>query len=392
MRYRCRGELAVHEDGFRVALVGAGYTERCVANQIRVLAHLGYWLQLRGLGAAQLDAERVEEYVAFRREQGHRLYCSARGLLPLLGHLRERGVVPAPIESVDSRPFAAVLSGFRCYLVEERKLKAATAQEYVYYAALFLSGLSSSVAGDLATLMPGDVVAVLRSLCGSRGHSRVKNFTSALRSLLRFLFINGDVPRDLSGSVLPAAGWRRRTLPKALDDADLRALIAGCGSRDRAIVALAVRLGLRAAEVAAVELSDLDWRLGEIRVSGKAGRVDRLPLPADVGEVIVDYLRHERPATSSRSVFITAVAPRKAISSNTVEGVVQRAGRRAGLGPIGPHRLRHTAATQLLRAGASMSDIGQVLRHEHMATTAVYAKVDLAALTPLAMPWPGATA
>lgn len=195
-----------------------------------------------------------------------------------------------------------------------------------------------------------------------------------------------------AGSVLPAAGWRRRALPRALGDDDLRALVACCGRRDAAIVALAVRLGLRAAEVAALALSDVDWRAGEVLVHGKGGRLDRLPIPADVGEAIVAYLSLERPLTSSRSVFITSVAPRRQISSKTVEGVVQRAARRAGLGPVGPHRLRHTAATQLLRAGASLSEIGQVLRHEHTATTAVYAKVNLAALTPLAMPWPEASA
>lgn len=388
MRRRCHGELAKHETGFEAALAEDGYAERSIAGQLRVLAHLDRWLELHGLVAAQLDAERVDRYVAFRRAEGHRLHRSARGLSPLLMHLRDQGVIPPSTEAADSRPFAPVVAQFRRFLLEERKLKAATAEDYEYYAELFLAGLPAAVLADLSLLEPGNVVAVVRSRCRSRGHSWVKNFTAALRSLLRFLFLNGDVPRDLTGSVFPAAGWRRRALPRALGDDNLRALIACCSRRDAAIVALAVRLGFRAAEVAALALSDLDWRAGEIVVHGKGGRVDRLPLPVDVGEAIVAYLAHERPPTSSRSVFITSVAPRRAISSKTVEGVVQRAGRRAGLGPIGPHRLRHTAATQLLRAGASMSEIGQVLRHEHMATTAVYAKVDLAALTPLAMPWP----
>src|SRR5262249_41209248 len=161
------------------------------------------------------------DYLAFRREQGHRLYRSARGLSLLLMHLRDQGVIPLSAEAADSRPFAAVLAQFRRYLLEERKLKAATAGDHEYYAALFLSGLRAPVRADLSLLEAGNVVAVVRSRCRSRGHSWVKNFTAALRSLLRFLFLNGDVPRDLSGSVLPTAGWRQRALPKALGDDDV---------------------------------------------------------------------------------------------------------------------------------------------------------------------------
>lgn len=391
MRYGCRGELARYEQDFRAALQDDGYAERVVGGQLRVLADLDSWLEANGLALAQMDAARVEDYLAFRRGQGHRLYRSTRGLAPLLTFLRGRSALPPAGNGVDSRPFATTLAAFRRYLLEERRLRTATAEDYEHYAALFLSGLPGQVAADLSLLDAGRVVAVVRSLCRSRGRSWVKNFTTGLRSLLRFLFLNGDLPGDLSRSVLPATSWRRRALPRALDDDELRALVACCSCRDAAIVALAVRLGLRSAEVAALTLSDVDWRAGEVVVHGKGGHLDRLPLPADVGEAVVAYLK-ERPPTSSRSVFITSVAPRRQIAPSTVEGVVQRAGRRAGLGPVGPHRLRHTAATRLLRAGASLSEIGQVLRHEHTATTAIYARVDLAALTPLAMPWPEVSA
>lgn len=392
MKYRCHGELAKYERGFGEALGERGYTKQSIIRQLGVLVHLDIWLESQGLVPAQLGADAIGNYVTTRQRQGHRLYRSLRGLSPVLTHLRDRGAIPQVAGSADVTPLAHILSPFRHYLVEERRLKAATADDYGDYAARFLSGLSASVLADISLLAASDVVAGERYQCRSRGHSWVKNFTSALRSLLRYLFLNGDVPRDLTGSVLPAAGWGRRGLSRALNDDEVGALLRQCSRRDTAIMALALRLGLRAAEVADLTLTDLDWRAGEVLVHGKGDRVDYLPLPDDVGDAIVDYLRHERPTTASRSVFIKAVAPLTGISGTTVEGIVQRAGKRAGLGPIGPHRLRHTAATRMLGAGASLPEIGQVLRHEHASTTAEYAKVDLASLTPLAMPWPGVSA
>jgi integrase len=199
---------------------------------------------------------------------------------------------------------------------------------------------------------------------------------------------------DLSPSVLSVAAWRYSGLPKSIEDRDVAALVESCararrsGRRDLAILLLMVRLGLRAGEVAALRLRDLDWRAGDVLVRGKAGRHDRLPLPVDVGEAVVDYLRHERPETTSRSVFILSVAPRTAISAATVAGVAGRACERAGLAPMGPHRFRHTAATAMLRGGASLADVGQVLGHQHQETTSIYAKVDRGSLSMLAMPWP----
>jgi site-specific recombinase XerD len=181
-----------------------------------------------------------------------------------------------------------------------------------------------------------------------------------------------------------------------LSSDQVTALLTACdrntstGRRDFAILTLLVRLGLRAGEVAALVLDDIDWRRGEIGVRGKANRYDRLPLPADVGQAIVDYLRHGRPGVAlGRAVFVWAHAPYRALSSTAVTTVVANAGRRAGIGLIGAHRLRHTAATSMLRAGGSLTEIGQVLRHRRVLTTAVYAKVDLQALRLVARPWPG---
>jgi integrase/recombinase XerD len=173
-------------------------------------------------------------------------------------------------------------------------------------------------------------------------------------------------------------------------------LLASCdehtstGRRDAAILTVLVRLGLRAGEVAALSLDDIDWRCGEITVRGKGHRHDRLPLPVDVGEKIVGYLRNGRPAAAQdRAVFIRAQAPFRALTSNAVTTVVAAAGRRAGLGVVGAHRLRHSAATTMLRCDGSLTEIGQTLRHVRPLTTAIYAKVDVEALRQLARPWPG---
>jgi integrase/recombinase XerD len=217
-----------------------------------------------------------------------------------------------------------------------------------------------------------------------------------LRSLLGFLYLDGVIDVSLAAAVPSAAAWSLTGLPKALDADQVAVLLACCdratptGCRDFAILTLLVRLGLRAGEVAALRLDDIDWRRGEITIRGKGNRQDRLPLPVDVGQAVVDYLQHARPAAArDRTVFVRAQAPSRALTSNGVTTVVVRAGGRAGIGLVGAHRLRHAAATAMLHAGGSLTEIGQVLRHRRVLTTAIYAKVDRQALRSVARPWPG---
>lgn len=190
------------------------------------------------------------------------------------------------------------------------------------------------------------------------------------------------------------AGWRAGSLPRAVAAADVARLLASCdrrrrvGRRDYAVLMLLARLGLRAGEVAALQLHDLDWRAGEVVIHGKGGRVDRLPLPWDVGEAVAGYLRRGRPGTVHSRVFVRVHAPQGPLSAQGVQAVVRAACDRAGLARVGAHRLRHSVATEMLRAGAPLVEVGQVLRHRSAATTAIYAKVDRAALRPLALPWP----
>ena len=225
--------------------------------------------------------------------------------------------------------------------------------------------------------------------------SATQFFVAGLRSFLRFCFIEGQVPVDLSQAALPVTGRRRSSLPRGITKADARALLGGCdrrsvlGRRDYAMIVTLLRLGLRAGEVARLRLDDIDWRAGELVVRGKGAREDRLPLPAEVGQAIACYLQRGRPASDRREVFLQARAPFGPIAAGTVSSTVRRACRRAGVAEVGAHRLRHTVACEMVAAGVPLADIAQVLRHHSLQTTALYGRVDLDRLRALAAPWPG---
>jgi len=242
----------------------------------------------------------------------------------------------------------------------------------------------------------GEVTGFLLAECG-RGLSvsSAQLVAAGLRSVLRFLYVQGPTACSLADAVPPVAGQRDTRLPASLAASDVTALMAGCdrahptGIRDFAILLLLARLGLRAAEVAGLELDDVDWRRGLVVVRGKGGREDLLPLPGEVGEAPAVYLQHARPRAECRTMFLTRVAPWRVLRPNTVSRVVGEACRRAGVPPVGAHRLRHALATAMLARGAGLVEIGQVLRHRDLAATAAYARVDQTSLRQVARPWPG---
>jgi integrase len=249
------------------------------------------------------------------------------------------------------------------------------------------------------SLTAGDVTRFIVTHTSDQCRGTAKLTVTALRSLLGFLNTDGVIERNLSAAVPSVAGWRLAGLPKGLEPGQVEAMLRCCDRRTRlgrrsfAVTTMLVRLGLRAGELAALRLDDIDWHTGTIVVRGKGNQIERLPLPADVGEAVVAYLRHARPESAlDRTVFVRFKAPHRALSAAAVRHIVTAAARRAGLGRIGPHRLRHTAATQMLRSGAPLSEIGQLLRHRRALTTAIYAKVDRTALRAIARPWPGGVA
>lgn len=393
-RVRVDGPLASCQASFEEALAAAGYTPLSAVNQVRVMAHLSRWLEAEGLLPADLAPEVVEEYLSARRAAGYTCWLSSRGLAPLLSHLRLLGAAPLPVIAPPTGVLAELIGRYRVYLVSERGLVVRTVRYYLSEAEGFLAGWVGEDSSRLDRLTAADVSAFVIDECGRRSVGSAKILVTVLRSLLRFLFLQALTQCELTSAVPAVAGWRGSQLPKAISPAEALTLLTSCdqrcdvGRRDRAILTLLVRLGLRACEVAGLGLADIDWRRGEITVRGKGRRDERLPLPVDVGEAIVDYLRHGRPESMARAVFLNVRAPFAPIAAHGVKGVVRTAGVRAGLGPLGAHRLRHTAATEMLRAETPLVEVGQVLRQRSVATTAIYAKVDRIALRGLALPWP----
>ncbi|MCA1699769.1 MAG: site-specific integrase, partial [Actinobacteria bacterium] len=332
-----------------------------------------------------------------RRAAGCRSWISSRSTALPLGYLREIGVVPAAAPAVVEGPVAEVLEGYRRYLLCERGVAERTFVRYEPDVRLFLSERQGSEGLGLERLTAADVSAFLAREGPRRSVASARYLVTVLRSLLRYLHVAGLISAPLQWAVPGVADLRDRSLPRGLEPAAVAKLLASCdrrrtvGRRDYAILLLLVRLGLRAGEVAAIQLDDVDWRGGEILVRGKGNRHERLPLPADVGEALASYLRR-RPRIECRALFLRALAPAGALPGKAIGGVVHEACVRAAIGPVGPHRLRHTAATGMLRAGASLREVAEVLRHRQLETTAIYAKVDRSALRALAQPWPGGAA
>jgi site-specific recombinase XerD len=398
LRVRITGPLSAFAARFADELANQGYKPSPARRQMWLLAHLSSWLGGEDLGAADLHASEVERFLRARRDAGYTYPRSVRAMQPILALLRGLGVAPMPPLSAPGGPLEAALERYHSYLMVERGLGSATARSYVDAVRPFLQGKVSpdGLALHLDNLTAADVVSFVVRRCPQQGRSAAKLTVTALRSLLGFLHVDGIIAQSLA-AVVPSVACRRLTgLPKGLEADQVRRLLASCdsrtpnGCRDLAVLTMLVRLGLRAGEVARLTLDDIDWRAGEIVVHGKAHCTERLPLPQDVGEAVAAYLRSGRPASANgRTVFVRIKAPHRPLSTCGVTQIVAAAARRAGLGRLHAHRLRHTAATQMLRAGASLPEIGQLLRHRRVMTTAIYAKVDRDRLRTIARPWPG---
>jgi len=312
-----------------------------------------------------------------------------------LGYLREVGAVEPAV--VPATALNVLVGEYRAWLVNDRGLAPATVLRYANTAQRFLDQCSATGVGPSA-LTGAEVNAFLIAECGRVSAGSAKGRVAELRSLLRYLFVREIIAVRLGSAVPPVGGWRLASVPPTMTVADVQALLDSCdrstdvGVRNFAMLTLVARLGLRSIEVARLELADVDWRAGEIVVRGKGRREDRLPLLTDVGDALVDHLRRRRAGAGCRNVFVTVKAPRGPIRAELLNDVTKQACSRAGLRRVGPHRLRHALAAELLRRGAGLTAIGQVLRHQDLATTALYAKVDLDTLRTVAQPWPTAVA
>lgn len=396
---RIAGPLAALAPGFSESLVRWGYRPGSVVDQLRLMADVSRWLAERGVEAGDLTVAAAEQFSAERRAAGRVRLVSARALRPLLAYLRERGIAPVPVAPAPTTASEALLERYASYLRVRRGVSASNVRNYVWVARVFLSWRQRTVGKlELERLDAAAVSGFVLEETGRLSVGSAKCMVTRLRVLLRFLHVEGEIERDLAGAVPSVASWRLASLVKAVDARSLARLVGSCdrrtrvGRRDFAILTLLSRLGLRAGEVAALQLSDIDWRAGELLVRGKGSRQEHLPLPADVGEALAGWLSRGRPRCESVFVFTRVRAPHGGLSAGAVSQIVRRASQRAGLPMVGAHRLRHTAATEMLRAGGSLTEVGQVLRHRSRDVTSIYAKVDRLALAAVVSPWPGGAA
>jgi len=388
-----KGPLAPWAAGMRERLSALGYAPSTAAGKLQVAGRLSRFLQQRALTADELSAAVVEEFCSGLCAGDGPSRPTPKAFVWLVEYLNDVGVTSAPPPPAPQSWEEELVVRYRRYLLEERGLARKTVVGHERAVALLLA---EHPGRRLHELDAGDVSRFVTRRCRHLSVRSAERLVNGLRSFLRFALVEGLITAPLANAVPSVARWSGASLPRGLTRAEVVALLASCdplhrtGRRDYAILVLLGRLGLRAAEVAALRLDDIDWRAGEIVVRGKGRTEERLPLPSDVGAALAAYLRGGRPQRPEREVFLRVNAPLRGLSPEGVSEVVRAASERAGLGSFGSHRLRHTVGTEMLRAGASLPQVAQVLRHRSVATTAVYAKVDHLKLRELATPWPGA--
>src|SRR5216683_2102915 len=398
-RVRLSGPLEPFIAGFDAELARLGYTPAGTRRKLEAVAHLSHRLAERGMTAGDIEAKTIGEFVAARRAAGYSSQLTGRSLAWMLDYLRGLGAVrpaagPGPVTAAGQ-----LLERFGAFLAAERGLAGKTRGAHLDAARRFLAACGRAGDGGLpvSTLTASEVTAFLAVMARIQAPGTTQNTASMLRTFLTWLYAEGMIAAPLAGTVPGAYRRRRIRMPALVTGTEAAALLAACdrttaqGLRDYAIVVILKRMGLRAREIAALTFEDVDWRSGIVVISGKGGRRDQLPLPRDVAEAIIAYLRDGRAAAAlDRRLFVRSVAPHRGLTGYGVGHAVARAARRGGLDRVRPHQLRYLAATAMQAAGAPLAEIGQVLRHEDERTTSLYAKVDVATLRPLAPPWPSA--
>ena len=394
-----RGSFSAFVQLFAEQLQAQGYAAESLKTSVRLVTDFVTWLDQRGVEDRSVAPTHVASYLNERWLQRRRRRGDAFTL-----HGFARFCVPDGYDEVSGQsatiaPARRIRQEFEQYLLRDRGLAAASIRLYGEAVGRFLESLFGDGEVQLGRLTATDIVRFVQAEASRLRHSkRAKVMISALRSFLQYGRYRGDITADLHACVPTVANWSMTGIPRTISPSQVQSLLGRCdrgsatGRRDYAMLLLLARLGLRASEVVDLKLEDLDWDEGAISIRGPAQRCDRLPLPADVGTALVEYLRDGRPACTARNVFIRSRAPRRALlGPSAVSCVVCRALRRAGIdSPVkGAHLLRHSLATQMLGGGASLGEIAEILRHRNPQTTTIYAKVDLVALHALALPWPG---
>lgn len=392
------GVLGTHLEALATLLQAQDYAKRTIASKIATAAALGRWLENKHCGLIALDEERVEAFLRYRLRCARVRRGDRTTLRVLLDRLRSTGAIPPPVHKPEERLLERTVRSFTEYLARERGLAPLTIADYARRARTLLFERFGCGPVHLSRLRQEDTNRHIQRQASVLAPVSLHGLTAALRSFFTFLYLRGDIETDLACGVPAVACWRLATVPQFLPPQEVQSLLDCCdvtttrGQRDFTVLLLLSRLGLRAGEIVAMELEDINWDAGEIMVRGKGQLHDRMPLPRDVGKALAMYLRHGRPRCQARRVFVRLNAPHRGFANSSgISTIVHDAVDRAGLHPPskGAHLLRHSLATNMLHNGASLTEIGEVLRHRCPSTTEIYSKVAIEALRALAQPWPG---
>jgi site-specific recombinase XerD len=392
------GPMGQYIDAFIHTLADAGYARDSMRRAAWLVGDFSRWLLRRRIAASEITQEGVDAFLRCRKRRKTPRCEDRLALSRLLKHLARDGVIVVSTAAQAMTPVQQLEVEYVAYMRRERNLAPTTIRSNRMEARRLLTSLFADGEAKFEHVGARDVIAHVRRVTSACCPTSARNVVGGVRAFLRFACCRGLVDVDLSKCIPTPAHWSLSSIPRAMDEDHVRRVLLQCdrttvnGCRDYAIILLLARLGLRAGEMVALQVDDIDWRTGELQVRNGRTRVDRLPIPHDVGEALTEYLRKGRPPCASRHFFVRTQAPRQGFASGTaIAGVVRRALQRADLDPPskGAHALRHALATRLLRQGASLAEIGEVLRHRRQRTTMIYAKVDLLSLRSLATHWPG---
>ena len=392
------GPLGVHVDLYAERLLKEGYSRQRVWRDLRLFYDFSQWLAAKQLGLHDLDERIIDRYMRFRGRYRRPFPSGSPVLLRLLGVLRDINAV-APRPPAVLSPLEQIVEDFYRHLAEQCGLARVSVIRHKPVLRQFLAEQCGGGRRYLSRLTAADITAFVQRHAHDQSPKSAQSMCWTLRSFLRYLLYRGEICADLTGSVPTVRTWALASLPSYLHPRQVQKVLATCdrhgpvGRRDYAILLLLARMGLRANEIRLLTLEDIDWGAGQLMVQGKGGQGAPMPLPVAVGAAIADYLQHGRPRSDDRHVFLRHPAPHRSFaSSRAISTLAETALLRAGFHGLphkGAHLFRHSLATQLLRTGASLTEIGQVLRHQKHDTTRIYAKVDIGALRALALSWPG---
>ena len=392
-----QGPLSEYLDAYAASVTEQGYARHSIRRQIVTIADFSWWLRRKHIELRDLDGRVVDRFLRLRRRQQRLGRGDPKTLQRMLTLLCEKGAVKCP-PTVPQTARSKVVTEFQCYLSQDLGRSPSTLKNYIPFVDQFLLERFHNRSPNFTSLRAPDVTRFVMRHAHQLSPLRAGLMVTALRSFFRYLRHRGAITTDLAGCVPTVPIWSLSTLPRFLPTAAVEQLLKRCdrktavGRRNHAILLLLARLGVRAGEVMGLSLDDIDWNAGLITIHGKGGKSAQLPLPPDAGAALAAYLRHDRPRSATRRVFLRHRAPLVGFDNpSTISTIVRRALEHAGVDSAhkGAHVLRHSLATNLLRQGGSLDEIGELLRHASPDTTAIYAKVDVAALHTLALSWPG---